>query len=70
MGWADLMRRTWDLDVLACPCGGRFRFVAAIFDPNVVQAILAVIALRETARPPPEVRGRLQSRRPHQARLF
>jgi len=53
LGWAQLMKRVWDLDVLACPCGGRFRFISAIFDPDVVQAILAAIALRETSRGPP-----------------
>jgi hypothetical protein len=27
--WADLMRRAFDIDVLACPrCGGRLRLIA------------------------------------------
>jgi len=33
MAWADLLRRVFLIDVLHCECGGRFRFVAAIFDP-------------------------------------
>ena len=29
--WADLMRRVFDIDVLACPgCGGRLRLVAVL----------------------------------------
>jgi hypothetical protein len=31
--WADLMRRSFDVDVLACPrCGGRLRWIATIED--------------------------------------
>ncbi len=39
--WADLMRRSLDLDVLACPrCGGRLRLIALIDDAAVIQRIL------------------------------
>ena len=39
--WAELMRRTFELDVLACPrCGGRLRLVALIEQAAVVQRIL------------------------------
>src|SRR5262245_33232743 len=32
--WAELMRRAFALDVLACPvCGGRLRLIALIFAP-------------------------------------
>src|SRR5262245_54614203 len=32
--WAQLMRRAFALDVLACPaCGGRLRLIGLIFDP-------------------------------------
>jgi len=57
--WADLMRRVFALDVLACVCGARFRLVATIEDPPVVQRILRNLGLpTETpipapARPPP-----------------
>jgi hypothetical protein len=58
--WADLMRRVFALDVLACStCGGRLRFIATIEDPPVVQRILAHVGLPTTvpeaspARPPP-----------------
>jgi len=44
--WADLMRRVFALDVLACPrCGGRMRVVATIDDPAVIRKILAHLAL-------------------------
>ena len=39
--WADLMRHSFGLDVLACPhCGGRMRFVATILDKASIQRIL------------------------------
>ncbi len=39
--WADLMRRSMSLDVLACPrCGGRLRLIALIDDPAVIQRVL------------------------------
>ena len=42
MDLAALMRRAFDLDVLACPrCGGRLRVIATVQDPAVVRTILA-----------------------------
>ena len=39
--WADLMRRAFGFDVLACPrCGGRLRLVALIDQASVIQQIL------------------------------
>ena len=39
--WAELMRRSYGLDVLACPrCGGRLRLVALIDDRSVIERIL------------------------------
>ena len=39
--WAQLMRRTFDLDVLACPrCDGRLGLIATILDPGMIRAIL------------------------------
>src|SRR5450759_1902400 len=39
--FADLMRRTFGLDVLACPrCGGRFRLIALIEEAAVIERIL------------------------------
>jgi hypothetical protein len=54
--WAALMRRAFDLDVLACPrCGGRLRLIATVEDPEATRAILAALAAsreREGRAPP------------------
>ncbi len=62
--WADLMRRVFAIDVLACAaCGGRLRFLATIEDPPIVSKILAHLGLPTEgpvvtpARPPPEPDG-------------
>ena len=54
--WAHLMRRAFNIDVLACPqCGGRLRVIATVEDPGATRAILAALARsRERAdRAPP-----------------
>ncbi len=44
--WAELLRRTFEIDVLACPdCGGRLRLVATIEDPAVARRILSHLGL-------------------------
>jgi hypothetical protein len=68
MAWSDLIRRVFLIDVLQCECGGRYRYVATIRDPDVVQAILAAIALRETSRAPPTRAQRRRRRRTRQHR--
>jgi len=55
--WANLMRRAFDLDVLACPrCGGRLRLLGTIEDPAAIRAILDSLAAsteRADRAPPP-----------------
>jgi hypothetical protein len=58
--WADLMRRAFDIDVLACPrCGNRMRLLATIEDPRVVEQLLTRLGLPSApmragpAQPPP-----------------
>ncbi len=58
--WAELMRRSMGLDVLACPrCGGRLTLIALIEDPVVIARFLRHLGLPHTipearpARPPP-----------------
>ena len=58
--WAELMRWTFGLDVLACTrCGGRLRLVALIDQTSVIQRILRHLGLPSNvpeprpARPPP-----------------
>lgn len=62
--WADLMRRVFSIDVLACAgCGGRLRFIATIEDPPVVTKILNHLGLPTErpalipARSPPQQAG-------------
>ncbi|MFN8626849.1 MAG: transposase [Candidatus Binatia bacterium] len=44
--WADLLRRTFAIDVLACPeCGGRLRLLATIEEAAVVEKILRHLGL-------------------------
>jgi hypothetical protein len=51
--WTALMRRVFDLDVLACPrCGGRLRVIATVQDPLAVQAILSHLARSGSPAPP------------------
>ncbi len=64
--WAHLMRRAFDVDVLACPrCGGRLRLVAALDDPHVIRRILTHLGLPvdpprpDPPQPPPAESGSL-----------
>ena len=44
--WAELMRRTFGFDVLACPrCGGRLRLIALIEHASVIQRIVRHLGL-------------------------
>jgi hypothetical protein len=46
IAWADLLRRVFALDVLACPaCGGRLRLLATIEDRAVIEGILTHLGL-------------------------
>jgi hypothetical protein len=56
MVWAELLRRTSLVDVLACPCGGRRAIVADISEHDVVVALLAHLKLPTEA--PPIARAR------------
>ena len=53
--WAELMRRTFGLDVLQCSCGGRMRLLCCVTDPDALAAIAKSLG-RETprSRPPPK----------------
>ena len=44
--WAALMRRAFEIDVVACPrCGGRLRLIATVEDPRAIREILAAVAV-------------------------
>ena len=57
LDWATLLRRTYDLDVLACPCGGRLRFIALVTEREAVVPLLESLGLPTT----PPVRARARS---------
>ena len=51
--WAELMRRTFGFDVLACPrCGSRLRLIALIEEATVIERILGHLGV-PTAVPAP-----------------
>jgi hypothetical protein len=59
--WAELLRRTFGVDVLHCPlCGGRRELIALITQPHTAQRILEAMGVPaeppelEPARPPPQ----------------
>jgi hypothetical protein len=55
--WATLMRRSFDVDVLACAhCGGRLRVLAVITETESVRRLLAHLGLPSDA--PPLARAR------------
>jgi tripartite-type tricarboxylate transporter receptor subunit TctC len=52
IAWARLLKRVFDIDLEHCPqCGGEFRIIAAIEEPEVVARILTHLGL--PARAPP-----------------
>jgi hypothetical protein len=57
LDWATLLRRTYDLDVLACPCGGRLRFIALVTEREAIVPLLESLGLPTT----PPVRARARS---------
>src|SRR5206468_9316236 len=51
--WAELLRRTFEIDVLACPdCGGRLRLLATIEEPAVVRRILSHLGVPSECQQP------------------
>ena len=54
--WATLLRRVWDVDALACPCGGRLKLKRLVTDATTVRETLKKAGL--AADPPPVARAR------------
>jgi hypothetical protein len=55
--WAELIRRTLLLDILACPCGARRRVLALVCDPAQIHRYLSHLGLPTS--PPPRAPPRL-----------
>jgi hypothetical protein len=52
--WAELLRRTWAVDVLRCSrCGGRRTLLAFVRDPKAIRAILGHLGLLLDQPAPP-----------------
>ena len=59
--WAALMRRAFEIDVLACPrCGGRLRLIATVEDPDAIRTSCRTERLRFPRRRTPAGRQRLR----------
>ena len=54
--WAELLKRVYNVDALACPCGGRLSFIALITEEDTAKVILQSMGLPCT--PPPLARAR------------
>ena len=59
-----LLKRVYDIDVFACPCGGRMRIISVIEDPKVIKKILNHLKLPSEA---PKIH---QARAPPQMEFF
>jgi hypothetical protein len=59
--WANLLRRVFAQDVLACPCGGRRTVTAFVVDTTLARSVLTALGLAveptsfAPARDPPQV---------------
>jgi hypothetical protein len=54
--WAELLKRVHNVNALACPCGGRLRFIALVTESETARAILESLSL--PSEPPPIARAR------------
>jgi len=54
--WAEFLKRVHDVDTLACPCGGRLKFIALMLEEDPARAILESLHL--PSEPPPIARAR------------
>jgi hypothetical protein len=53
LAWAELLKRVFAIDVLACPrCGGRTRVLSVPPPPDAARAILECLGLESRAPPP------------------
>ena len=55
LDWATLLKRTYDLDVLTCPCGGRLKAVELVTATDRAKELLEQSGM--PAKPPPIARA-------------
>ena len=54
--WATLLKKVHSVDALACPCGGRLKFIDVITEPTTAREVLASMGL--PTDPPPIAKAR------------
>jgi hypothetical protein len=59
--WATLLRRIYDVDALACPCGGRLELLELVTDATEIREVLDRLGLDDE---PPETAGDSRIRGP------
>ena len=54
-GWAEMIRKVYELDPLLCPsCGGQMKIISFIEDPKAIDKIIRHLKLNfQAERPPP-----------------
>jgi hypothetical protein len=59
ISWAQLLKRTFKIDVLKCDkCGGRIKLVGAVFDQPTIKTTLRALGLPVRAPPIAPARSR------------
>ena len=53
--WATLLRRVYDVDALACPCGGRLKFIELVDNERDARAFLETGGAVVDAEPTPSL---------------
>jgi hypothetical protein len=67
--WAELMKRTFQVDVERCPCGGRFKLRALVIEAHNIERLLRYLGepleppKRSPARDPPYFKSKVLRRR-------
>jgi hypothetical protein len=56
LDWAALLKRVYDVDALACPRGGRLKFIAVVTEEEMAKTMLESMGL--PSAPPPIARAR------------
>ena len=58
LGWGELLKRVFDLDLEHCPnCGGELKIIAAILEQPVIEKIFTHLGLQARAPPRSPARG-------------
>ncbi len=60
MGWADLLKRTWNIDAMRCPyCShGLMYVIAVVLEPDAITAIIAAVHAASEQQQPPQTAPR------------